>query len=138
MFKSLRQFECIFVHDVRVCSSSTDFRVAVPFSQYHLLKKDCHFPILYSCLLCQRLFDRRCLSLFLDSLFFSIGAYVIFVPVPHCLDYCSFAVFSEVWESYASCLFPPTPTPPPPPGLLCQFWIFYGSVYIVGLFVPVL
>ena len=26
------------------------------------------------------------------------------VPVPHCLDYCSFVVLSEVWENYASCL----------------------------------
>ena len=26
----------------------------------------------------------------------------VFVPVPHCLDYCGFVVLSEVWESYAS------------------------------------
>ena len=29
----------------------------------------------------------------------------VFVPVPHCLDDCSFVILSEVWESYASCLF---------------------------------
>ena len=30
------------------------------------------------------------------------------MPVPHCFDYCSFVVLSEVWEGYASCfvLFP--------------------------------
>ena len=27
----------------------------------------------------------------------------VFVPVPHCFDYCSFGVLSEVWEGYASC-----------------------------------
>ena len=27
----------------------------------------------------------------------------VFVPIPHCFDYCSFAVLSEVSESYASC-----------------------------------
>ena len=40
--------------------------------------RDCLFPILYSCLLCGRLIDCRCLSLFLDSLFCSIGLYVCF------------------------------------------------------------
>ena len=38
--------------------------------------KDCLFSILCSCLLCQRLIDHRCLGLFLDSLFCSIGPYV--------------------------------------------------------------
>ena len=27
----------------------------------------------------------------------------VFVPVPHCFDYCSFVVLSEVSESYTSC-----------------------------------
>ena len=27
----------------------------------------------------------------------------VFVPIPHCFDYCSFVVLSEVWEGYASC-----------------------------------
>ena len=26
----------------------------------------------------------------------------VFVPVPHCRDYCSFVVLSEVWEDYSS------------------------------------
>ena len=32
--------------------------------------KDCLFSIVYSCLLCQRLIDHRCVGLFLCSLFF--------------------------------------------------------------------
>ena len=40
--------------------------------------KDCLFPILYSCLLCQRLIDHECLGLFLGSLFCSIGLSVCF------------------------------------------------------------
>ena len=40
--------------------------------------KDCLFPILYSCLLCQRLIEHRCLGLFLGSLFCTIGLYVCF------------------------------------------------------------
>ena len=28
----------------------------------------------------------------------------VLVPVLHCLDHCSFVIFSEVWEIYTSCL----------------------------------
>ena len=27
----------------------------------------------------------------------------VFVPIQRCFDYCSFVVFCEVWEGYASC-----------------------------------
>ena len=26
----------------------------------------------------------------------------VFVPIPHCFDYCCFVVLTEVWEGYAS------------------------------------
>ena len=68
IFKCLSHFEFIFVHAVRVCSSFIDLHAAVQFSQGHLLKT--LFPILYSCLLCQRLIDRISMGLFLGSLFF--------------------------------------------------------------------
>ena len=77
MFKSLSHFEFIFVHGVRVCSSFIDLHVAVQFSHHHLLKR-LSFSILYSCLLCQRLINCRCLGLLLGSLFCSIGLYVCF------------------------------------------------------------
>ena len=52
---------------------------------------------------------QKCLCLFLGSLFCSIGLYVccccFFKPVTHCLDYCSFVILYEVWESYGSCFF---------------------------------
>ena len=76
IFKSLSHFEFIFVHGLRVCSSFIDLHAAVHFSQHHLLKR--LVPILYSCLLCQRLIDHGCLGLFLNSLFCSIGLYVCF------------------------------------------------------------
>ena len=74
--KSLSQFEFIFMHGVRVCSSFTDLHAALQFSHHHLLKT--LFPILYSCLLCRRLIDYRCLGLFLGSLFCSFGLYICF------------------------------------------------------------
>ena len=90
--------------------------------------RDCIFLIVYSCILCWRLTDCRCVGLFLDSLFGSIDLFV-FVPIPWCFDYWSFVVFSEVWEGYASCfiLF-----------LQTQFWVSYCSIWVLELFVLVL
>ena len=52
-FRSLIHFEFIFVYDVRKCSNSVLLHVAVQFSKDHLLKR-LSFPIVYSCLLCQK------------------------------------------------------------------------------------
>uniref|UniRef100_A0A8D1H8D3 Uncharacterized protein n=1 Tax=Sus scrofa TaxID=9823 RepID=A0A8D1H8D3_PIG len=38
-FKSLNNFEFIFVHGVRVCSSFTDLHAAVQFFQHHVLRR---------------------------------------------------------------------------------------------------
>ena len=52
-FRSLIHFEFIFECGVRKCSNFIILRVAVQFSQHHLLKS-CLCPIVYSCLLCQK------------------------------------------------------------------------------------
>ena len=64
------------MHGMRVYSSFIDLHAAVHVSQQYLLKR--LFPILRSCLLCQRLIDRSCQGLFLGSLFGSICLYVCF------------------------------------------------------------
>ena len=51
-FKSLIQFEFIFVYDVKY-SNVILLHVAVQFSQHHLLKR-LSFLHVYSCLICQR------------------------------------------------------------------------------------
>ena len=106
MSKSFSHFEFIFVHGVRVCSNFICLHAAVQLSQHHSLKR--LFPILYSCLLCQRLIDYRCVGFFLGSLFCSIDLYTCFCTNTTLFDYCSFVILSEVWEGYASCfvLFP--------------------------------
>ena len=38
-FKSLRRFEFLFVHGVRVCSNSVGLHVTGQLSQHHLLKR---------------------------------------------------------------------------------------------------
>ena len=51
-------FEFIFVYGKRTCSDFIDKHTA-QLSQHHLLKRISFFPIVYSCLLCQRLIDHR-------------------------------------------------------------------------------
>ena len=65
---SLNHFEFIFVYGV-----STSYC------------RDCLFTIAYSCLLCHRLFDYKCVGLFLGPLFCSLIYISLFVPVPHVL-----------------------------------------------------
>ena len=128
MCKCLSHFEFIFVHGVRVCSSSIDLHAAVQLSYHHLLK--ILFPILYSCLLWQRISDHRYLGLLLDSLFCSIDQYVSFCTDTTLFDYCSFTVLSEVRKSYSSCFF------------FLQDCFgnsgSFGSIQIFGIFVLVL
>ena len=70
--------------------------------------RDYFFLIVYSCLLCQRLVDHRCVNFFLASPFSPFDPYVCFCVRPHWFDYCNFVVLTEVWECYASsfALFP--------------------------------
>ena len=82
MFKSLSSFEFIFMYGVRVCSNLIDLHAAIQLSQNLSLKS--LFPILYPCLLCQRLIYCRVVGLFLG-----------------CLSSCQYhTLLSEVWESY--------------------------------------
>ena len=78
IFKSLNNFEFIFVYSERTHSNFIDLHEAVQLSQYNLLKRLFFFHIVYSCILCQRLIDHRCVGLFMGSVFFSIDLYVCF------------------------------------------------------------
>ena len=84
-FRPLSHFKFIFVCGVRLCSNFIDLHVAVQLSQHHFEKR-WSFLHCNSCLLCQKLIDHRCMGLLLVSLFFFFS----FLPVPCCLDYCSF------------------------------------------------
>ena len=92
-FRSLIHFEFIFVYGVRKCSNFILLHVAVQFSQNQLLKRLIEFAPL-------------CIPAFFVKNKISIGAWVyfwafylvplvyisVFVPVPCCLDDCSFMV----------------------------------------------
>ena len=53
-FRSLINFEFIFVYDIRKCSNFILLPVAVQFSQHHLLKRLSLPLIVYSCLLLKK------------------------------------------------------------------------------------
>ena len=99
-FRSLIHFDFIFVYGVRECSNFILLYIAVWFSQT-IYWRDYLFSSVYSCLLCHRLIDRKCVGLFLGSLSCSIDLSV-FVLVLWCFDYCSFIVKSEVREHDSS------------------------------------
>ena len=86
--------------NVRECSFFILLQVVVQFPAS--LIKDCLFSILYCYLLCHKLIDHSLVNLFLGFLFCSLIYSSTFAPVPHCFDYCSFVVQSEVREHNSS------------------------------------
>ena len=93
-------FEFIFVHGVSVCLSFTDLHAALQFYQ-HLLLKRLSFPhfILLPPLLTVGVWVYLWVLYCVPLVYMSV-----FVSVPYHLDYCSFTILSEVWESHTSCL----------------------------------
>ena len=101
-FRSLFQFELIFVYGVRECSNFILLHVAVQFSQHHLLKRLVFSPLY---ILASFVIDQLTIAawVYLWAFYPVPLIYVsVFVPVPYCLDYCNFVVQSEVRESDSS------------------------------------
>ena len=102
-FRSLIHFELIFVYGVRECSNFILLHVAVQFSQHHLLKRLSFLSPLY--ILASFIKDKVtvCVWVYLWAFYPVPLIYIsVFVPVPYCLDYCSFVVQSEVREPDSS------------------------------------
>ena len=90
-FRSLIHFEFIFAHGVRECSNITLLHIAVQFPSTTYWR-DCLFSIAYSCLLCHRLGDHRCVGYFWAFYLVPLIYISVFVLVSCSLDYCSFVV----------------------------------------------
>ena len=89
--RSLIHFEFIFVYGVLKCSSFILLQVVDQFSQHHMLE-GLSFSIGYSCLLVK---DKVSIGawIYLWAFHFVPLIYIsVFVPVPYCLDDCSFVV----------------------------------------------
>ena len=94
--------EFIFINGVKKCSNFIHLHAPVRFSQYHLL-----FSTVYSCSLCSRLIDHKCIGLSLGLLPCYTDPYAFFCVCNHhtIFDYYSFVVQSEVRKSSFSRLF---------------------------------
>ena len=86
-FRSLIHFEFIFIYDVRKIHSFTCNSLVFPAP---FMEETPFFSFVYSCHLCCRLIDHRCVGLFLGSLFCSIDLYVSIYLSAYCFDFCSF------------------------------------------------
>ena len=103
MFRSLIHFEFIFVYGVRKCSSFILLQVVDQFCQHHLL--EIVFSPLY--ILASFVKDKVSISVWIYSwaFYFVPLIYIsVFVPIPYCLNDCSF-----VSSLKSGRLIPPVP-----------------------------
>ena len=95
-FRSLIHFELIFVCGVRKCSSFILLHVVDQFSQHHLLKR---LSFLHCVFFVSFVKDKVSIGawIYLWAFYFVPLIYIsVFVPVPYCLDDCSFVGEPEV------------------------------------------
>ena len=96
MFRPLIHFEFILAYGVRNCSSFILLQVVDQFSQHHLLKSFFFSPLYIRASFVK---DKVsiCAWIYLWAFCFVSLIYIsVFVPLPYCLDDCSFVVQSEV------------------------------------------
>ena len=101
-FRYLMHFEFVFVYDVRKCSNFILLHVAIQFSQHHLLKR-LSLPPLY--IFASFVKNKVSIGAWLYFWAFYLVPLVyisVFVPVPYCLDDCSFVVQPEVRKADSS------------------------------------
>ena len=92
IFRSLIHFEFIFVYGVGKCSNFILLNVAVHFPQHHLLKETI-FALLY--ILASFVKNKVPIGawVYFWAFYLILLVYIsVFVPVPYCLDDCSFVV----------------------------------------------
>ena len=97
-FMSLIPFDFIFVYSVRQCFDFTVLHVNCPVYPEPLTEKTI-FSIVYSCLYCCRLFDHRCMTLFLGFLCCSIDLCICFCANTILFWWLQF--YSIVWSQRA-------------------------------------
>ena len=91
-YKSLIHFEFVFVYDVRKYSKFTLSHVAVQFSQHYLMKR-LSLPPLY--ILASFVKNKIPIGAWVYFWVFYLVPLVyifVFVPIPYCVDDCSFVV----------------------------------------------
>ena len=90
IFKSLSHFGFILVYDLRECSDFTDLHVTVQLSS--ITAEETVFSPFY--ILASFIEDELTIGVWVY--FWALIHIFVSVPVPCCIDYCSFVVLSEV------------------------------------------
>ena len=91
----------IFVYGIKECSNFILSHVAVQFSQY-FLKRQSFLHCIFLPPLSKKMLT-ICAWVYLWAFYpFPLMYISVFVPVPYCLDYCSFLVQSELRETDSS------------------------------------
>ena len=91
-FKSLIHFEFIFVYGVRKCSNFILLHVAVQFSQHHVLERLFLPPLYIVASFVKNKVPMGAWVYFRAFYLVPLVYIFVFVPVPYCLDDCSFVV----------------------------------------------
>ena len=91
IFRSLIHAEYIFVYGIRECLISF-FYMQLSNVLSTTYWRDCLLSIVYSCLLCRRLVDHRCVEITLGFLSYCTDLYFCFCSTPYSFDDCSFVV----------------------------------------------
>ena len=94
-YRSLILFEFLFVYGVRKCSNFILLHVAVQFSQHHLLKRLFLYIVSPLYILASFVKNKVPIGAWVYFWAFNLVPLVyisVFVPVPYCVDDCSFVV----------------------------------------------
>ena len=91
-FRSLNHFEFIFVYGVRKCSNFILLHIAVQFSQHHLFEETVLAPLYILAFFVKNKVPVGAWVYFLAFYLVPCAYISVFVPVPYCLDDCSFVV----------------------------------------------
>ena len=103
-FRSLIHFEFIFVYGVRKCSNFILLHVAVQFSQHHFIEEAIFAPLYILVSFVKNKIPIGAWVYFWAFYLVSLVYISVFVPLPYCLDGCSFVVQSAVRK-----VIPPAP-----------------------------
>ena len=96
--RSMSHFKLTSVHHARQGSNFILLHMDIQLSYYNLLKRE-FFPHWIFLAPLSKI-HHKCRGLFLDSHSIPLIYISILIPLPHCLDYCSFAVKFSNWEMW--------------------------------------
>ena len=113
MFKSLKHFEFV------LCIVGGCVLISLIYMQPTSFPSTTVFSLLYIVASLVKVQLTIAVGIYFWILY-SVPLVSVFVPVSHCLDFCSLVILFETWKSYS---FSSTTS-----GFLWKFWVFHDSI----------